>query len=209
MTDKPEDSGLPLGGQNANSAPSQPAGVQQSSQGGSLTAEQYRAIAREEAIKAAQQVKDRRFDGIEREQQAQRTLMDRIEEKLAKNPDMSYAEAKEKSQIDQLIESNSAPAAPASTGSRNDAPDVGVQVIESLGLDLNDTEVAQIHARNTGNVKAMGLELRGLLESRATAPQPNAAANAAPVTGVSVQDKSVEQLTADYKQEMRAATGNK
>src|SRR5688572_2137653 len=207
MTDKPEDSGLPLGGQNANSAPSQPAGVQHSSQGGSLTAEQYRIIAREEAERAAQSVKDRRFDGIEREQKDQRSLLERVEAKLVANPDMPFSQAKREAQLDQLLEP--APAAPVSTGSRNDAPDVGVQVIESLGLDLNDTEVAQIHARNTGNVKAMGLELRGLLESRATAPQPNAAANAAPVTGVSVQDKSVEQLTADYKQEMRAATGNK
>lgn len=207
MNDKPEDSGQALGVQDANPVVSQKQGVQPNSNGGGLTAEQYRQIAREEATKVAQSTKDRRFDGIEREQQNQRSLLERVEAKLVANPDMTFAQAKRDAQLDALLEP--APAAPVSTGSRNDVPDVSEQIIESLGFDANDEEVSQIRARTSGNLSLLGDELKELIVSRATAPKPNAAVNAAPTSGVSVSQKPVDQLTAEYIQKMAEARGNK
>lgn len=184
MTPTPTDSGLPAGEQNANSATSQPAGDQPNSQT-PPTLEQYRAIAREEAIRAAQGVKDRRFDGITREQNNQRTLLDDIQAKIDANPGMTIAQAKREVRLDELL--NDEPAPPASQGSGTGAPadDTVKRIIAKFSMDTNDPEVLQA-IRGNSDIADLSFALSELRETRKSSPTPNLATNASPAGGTSV-----------------------
>lgn len=215
MTGNPLESGQTLGEQNANSAPSQQAGVQQTSQGSTdVMPEWAKELKKElaETKRLAQSDKDRAVSRISKDLESIKPLLERVKQVTGMD-DAQVSQLQERLEMDEIkrrvLGGETPTNTPASHGSGTEAmADISAAVIESLGLDLSDTEVAQIHARNTGNIKKMGLELRGLLESRATAPQPNAAANAAPVAGVHTPQPGIEQLTAQYSKDMLAARGN-
>ncbi len=178
----PTDSGQQTGEQNANSAAS-PAGDKPNSQT-PPTLEQYRQIAREEAMKAAQSTKDRRFDGLEREQSNQRTLLDDIQAKIDANPGMTIAQAKREVRLDQLLSDE--PTGQTSQGSgAQPADDTVKRIVNKFSMEMSDPEVVQAIRDNPDSVD-LSFALSELHLTRKTSPAPNLATNASPAGGGSV-----------------------
>jgi hypothetical protein len=214
MTDNAPDSGLNLGEQNANSDTSQGTGGKPVQGSTDVMPEWAKALQKEvaETRKQMQSDKDRAVSRISKDLESIKPLLERVKQVTGMD-DAQAAQLQERLEMDEIkrrvLGGETQTSTDVSRGSgAPDAADISAQVIESLGFDLNDTEVAQIHARNTGNVKQLGSELKELLVSRATAPQPNAAANAAPIAGAHVPNPGPEQLTAQYQKDMLAARGN-
>lgn len=190
----PADSSPQAGVQDANPGTSAPAGGQPNSQA-PMTPEQYRVIAREEAERVWQSGKDRRFNAIQNEQQEQRTLLQRIEEKMSANPNLSFAEAKRDAQIDTVLEvQNSSPAAdrPASLGSGADSAvkspegSVELSLLQSFGFVDTDADVQRALLTHKGNAAALATALVEIQNNRKNQPPPSPA-TIAPTFGHNAQ----------------------
>lgn len=183
-TPNPTDSSLQTGTPDANLNAS-PAGGQPNSQGTPPTLEQYRLIAREEAEKAWQVGKDRRFSKIENEQVSQRTLLDQVQAKMDETPGMTIAQARREVKLDQLL-ADPEPAQPVSQGSGTPpAAETVKRLIDKFSMDMNDPEVIKAIRENSDTVD-LSFALAGLQVTRKTSPTPNLATNASPAGGGSV-----------------------
>lgn len=121
--------------------------------------------------------------------------------------DMSLEEATRQVQIDELLSGKVSQSPAPAAAQQTQVTDISAQVIESLGFDPADEEVAQIRAKAGSDLRQLGTELKELVVSRATAPTPNPAANAAPTSGQTAS-VSKEKLQSDFEAEMLSNIGN-
>jgi hypothetical protein len=184
-------------------------GVGSTSNNGALLLE-YRKIAREEAERAVQSTKDKRFSAIEKQVGESRSILERVK-KMTGMSDEDFEKLEDRMLLDELKASRNQQTqtgAPASSGTRNgSAADEALEIIESAGFSQDDPDVISFLADNPSSAKLTGKLIKLGIE-RASKPIPSAA-GLAPQQGTVPARPNDAQLALNYKQEVMSARGNK